>query len=96
MNAQLEVVISVFLARSAFEVNIVFASVQDFAAQLVAHIGREIGALRVPVIVIAGMVGKTVLNVIVKPSPIAPPYAIVWVSDLSEYIWNRQRKGKRG
>lgn len=98
MNAQLEVVIviSVFLARSVFEVNIVVASVQDFAAQLIAHIGCEIGALCIPVIVIAGMIGETVLNVFVKPSPIAPPYAIVWVSDLSEYIWNRQSKGKRG
>ena len=69
MNAQFEVVIviSVFLALSVFEVYIVVASMQELTAQLVAHIGCEIGAFRLPVIVIAGMVGKVVLNVFVKP-----------------------------
>ena len=33
---------------------------QELTTQLVAHIGREIGAFRIPVIVIAGMVGADI------------------------------------
>lgn len=89
-------VITVLFAVTILEGYAIIAGMKDLAAQFVTHIGCEIGALCIPVIVIAGMIGETVLNVFVKPSPIAAPYAIVWVSDLSEYIWNRQRKGKRG
>ena len=97
MNAQFEVVIviSVFLALSVFEVYIVVASMQELTAQLVAHIGCEIGAFRLPVIVIAGMVGEMVLNVLVKPSPVLlanePIAAIVdklGVSILAQYVRN--------
>ena len=60
-------VITVLFAVTILEGYVIIAGMKDLAAQFVTHIGCEIGSFRIPVIVIAGMVGKVVLNVFVKP-----------------------------